>query len=151
MVELIGGGSVINGATPSSFYLFTPLKHLFAPISQSPMSKLFRNSESLGKSNGKKLSQIVRLLHLNDVRLQRAIFFIWQFFPYPQDFLVLVPVSASVERCFVSRLLDFLCVMCHMSQLHAICYNIYKNINHVSNQICFFTEGGWNLPSVQYY
>ena len=41
--------------------LFTfevPFKHLFAPISQSPMSKKFRDSESLGKSNGKKWSQI---------------------------------------------------------------------------------------------
>ena len=29
--------------------LFTPFKRLFAPTSQSPMSKLFRYSESLGK------------------------------------------------------------------------------------------------------
>ena len=32
----------------------TPFNGLFAPISQSPMYKLFRDSESLGKSNGKK-------------------------------------------------------------------------------------------------
>ena len=37
--------------------LFTLLKGLFAPTSQSLMSKLFRYSESLGKSNGKKWSQ----------------------------------------------------------------------------------------------
>ena len=41
--------------------LFTfevPFKCLFAPTSQSRMSKIFRDSESLGKSNGKKWSQI---------------------------------------------------------------------------------------------
>ena len=41
--------------------LFTfevPFKRLFAPTSQSWMSNIFRDSESLGKSNGKKWSQI---------------------------------------------------------------------------------------------
>ena len=43
------------------FYLFTfevPFKHLFDPIFQSGMSKLFRDSESLWKSIGKKWSQM---------------------------------------------------------------------------------------------
>ena len=34
----------------------------FAPTSRNPMSKLFRFSESLGKSNGNKWSQICKLL-----------------------------------------------------------------------------------------
>ena len=41
--------------------LFTfevPFKRLFAPTSQSRMSKNFRSSESLGENNGKKWSQI---------------------------------------------------------------------------------------------
>ena len=38
--------------------LFTPFKRLFAPTSQNPMSNLFRFSESLGKTNEKKLSQV---------------------------------------------------------------------------------------------
>ena len=41
--------------------LFTfeePFKRLFAPTSRSWMSNIFRDSESLGKSNGKKRSQI---------------------------------------------------------------------------------------------
>ena len=41
--------------------LFTfevPFNGLFAPTSQSRMSNIFRDSESLGKSNGKKWSQI---------------------------------------------------------------------------------------------
>ena len=41
---------------PSHF--LTPFNGLFAPTSRSPMSKLFRYLESLGKSNGKKWSQI---------------------------------------------------------------------------------------------
>ena len=36
----------------------TPFNGLFAPTSQSQMSKLFIFSESLGKSDGKKWSQI---------------------------------------------------------------------------------------------
>ena len=35
-----------------------PFKRLFAPTSQSWMSNIFRESESLGKSSGKKWSQI---------------------------------------------------------------------------------------------
>ena len=45
-----------------SVRLFTfevPFKRLFAPTSQSRMSKLFRDSESLGKSNGNKLNIFV--------------------------------------------------------------------------------------------
>ena len=44
-----------------SVCLFTfevPFNGLFAPISQSRMSNIFRDSESLGKSNGKKWSHI---------------------------------------------------------------------------------------------
>ena len=44
-----------------SVFVFTfkvPFKRLFAPTSQNRMSNIFRDSESLGKSNGKKWSQI---------------------------------------------------------------------------------------------
>ena len=44
-----------------SVRLFTfevPFKHFFVPVSQSQMSNIFRDSESLEKSNGKKWSQI---------------------------------------------------------------------------------------------
>ena len=44
-----------------SVCLFTfevPFKRLFAPTSRSRMSKILGDSESLGKSNGKKWSQI---------------------------------------------------------------------------------------------
>ena len=40
------------------FTFEVPFNGLFAPTSQSPMSNIFRYSESLGKSNGKKWSQI---------------------------------------------------------------------------------------------
>ena len=40
------------------FTFEVPFKRLFAPSSQSWMSNIFRDSESLGKSNGKKWSNI---------------------------------------------------------------------------------------------
>ena len=40
------------------FTFEVPLKRLFAPTSQSQMSNIFRDSESFGKSNAKKWSQI---------------------------------------------------------------------------------------------
>ena len=46
---------------PSVRHLFTfevPFKRLFAPTSQSWLSNIFRDSVSLGKSNGKKWSQV---------------------------------------------------------------------------------------------
>ena len=44
-------------------------KHLFAPTSQNRMSKIFRDLESLGNSNGKKWSHIGKLLLINGVKL----------------------------------------------------------------------------------
>ena len=57
-----------------SFCLFTfevPFKRLFAPTSWSRMSQDFRDSESLGKSNGNKWSQIWKLLLIKSVKLPR--------------------------------------------------------------------------------
>ena len=54
-----------------SVCLFTfevPFKGLFAPNSRSPMSKIFRDLESLGKINEKKWSQIWKLLLIKDVK-----------------------------------------------------------------------------------
>ena len=52
-------------------HFLTSFNGLFAPTSQSPMSKLFRFSESFGKSNGKKWSQIWKLLLIKGVKLPR--------------------------------------------------------------------------------
>ena len=46
-----------------------PFKHLWAPTSQIRMSKIFRGSEYLGKSNGKKWSPIWKFLLIKGVRL----------------------------------------------------------------------------------
>ena len=43
------------------FIFEVPFKRLFAPPSQSRMSKIFRDSEFLGKSNGEKWSRIWKL------------------------------------------------------------------------------------------
>ena len=54
--------------------LFTfevPFNGLFAPTSQSRMSNIFRDSESLGKSNGKKWSNIRTFLFASGLKLPR--------------------------------------------------------------------------------
>ena len=53
------------------FHLFTPFKRLFASTSGSPMSKILRFLESLGKNNENSWSQIVKLLLIKDVKLMR--------------------------------------------------------------------------------
>ena len=50
------------------FHLFTfevPFKSLFVPTSQGRMSKKIKDQESLGKSNGKKWSQMLSLMSKN--------------------------------------------------------------------------------------
>ena len=49
----------------------TPFTSLFAPTSQSPMSKLFRFLESLGKTNGKMRSKTFKLLLIKGVQSPR--------------------------------------------------------------------------------
>ena len=53
------------------FTFEVPFKRLFAPTSQSRMSKLFRSLESLGKSNGQKWSHIWKLLLIKGVKSPR--------------------------------------------------------------------------------
>ena len=62
------------------FHLFTLFKRLFAATSRSPMSKLFRYSESLGKSNGKKWFKIWKILIKNGRKLPRQNKFFTDFF-----------------------------------------------------------------------
>ena len=54
------------------FTFEVPFKHLFAPTSQSWMSNIFRNSESVWKSNGKKWSQNKKKKYLDRVCIRRA-------------------------------------------------------------------------------
>ena len=49
-------------------HLFTPFKRLFASTSRSPMSKLFRFLESLGKRNWMKWSKIWKCLLINGAK-----------------------------------------------------------------------------------
>ena len=69
--------SICPSVCPSvrlSVCLFTfevPFKRLFGPITQSRMSNIFRDSESLGKSNGKKWSQVWTFLFENCLKSPR--------------------------------------------------------------------------------
>ena len=79
--------------------LKTPLPKIF---------KLFRFSESWGKSNGKKWSQILKKIAHNGCEIAAPIFlFFGEFCLTGRFFLVLVLLSAWVERCFVSGMRDF--------------------------------------------
>ena len=72
------------------------------------MSKLFRYSESWGKNIKKERYQIVKLLLIKDVKSPRKKKIVFrQFCLTSRIFLVLVLLSASVKRCFVSCMLDF--------------------------------------------
>ena len=57
------------------FTFEVPFKRLFAPTFQSRMSKKFRDSESLEKSNGKKWFNILKLLLIKGVKFTRILFF----------------------------------------------------------------------------
>ena len=89
-------------------------KRLFAPTSQSPMSKLFIFTESFGKSNGKKWSQIWKLLLTKGVKLpnKNSLFiFFFSFFSkfvlLAGFFLVLVLLFTLGKSFFVSHMRDF--------------------------------------------
>ena len=60
--------------------LLTLFKGLFAPTSPSRMSNNFRDSESLGKSNGKKWCQIWKLFLMKGVKSPRRKKFFTDFF-----------------------------------------------------------------------
>ena len=84
------------------FPLVTPFELFFAPTPQSPISKLFRFSKSLGKSNEKRWSQIWILLLIKGVKLQRNKRLIFNKFCLTiRIVLVSVLLSASVERFFL--------------------------------------------------
>ena len=57
------------------FTFEVPFKRLFAPTFRNRMSNIFRDSESLGKSNGKKWSQIWIFLFENCLKLPLNFYF----------------------------------------------------------------------------
>ena len=65
------------------FTFEVPFKRLFAPTSRSRMSNIFRVSESFGKSNGKKWSQMVTFLvwKWSKITVQKKLVF-WLILPY---------------------------------------------------------------------
>ena len=69
-----------------------PFKHHFAPTSRNRMSKILIDSESLGKSKDCKIA---------------ALIFFGEFCHTHRIFLLSVLLSASVDRCFVSRMRVF--------------------------------------------
>ena len=100
---------VFYGFFKSLFTFEVPFTRLFSPTSWSPMTKLFRFSESLVKTNIKKWSPIGILLVIKGVKLPRekkSLIFD-EFCLASRIFLLSVLLSALVEGCFVSRTRDF--------------------------------------------
>ena len=92
----------------SHFFAFeVPINGLFAPIFKSWMSNIFRDSESLGKSNGKKWSNIWLFLFGSSLKSPRKKKFFFADFALVHPPMASVLLSASVERCFVSLMRDF--------------------------------------------
>ena len=97
-----------------SVCLFTfevPCNDLFAPTSRSRISNIFRDSESLGKSNGKKWSNIWTFLFESCLKLPRkkkVIFCCWfcgLLPPYPADMRVITALSHSKSCLGYNRLI----------------------------------------------
>ena len=80
---------------------------LFAPTYWSRMSNIFRDSESLGKSSWKKWSNIWTFLFGSGLKSPRKKSFFFADFALVHPPMASVLLSASVERCFVSRMRDF--------------------------------------------
>ena len=87
-----------------TFFTFeVPFNGLFAPTSRSRMSKCFKDSELLGKSNGKKWSQIWTFLFANCLKLPRKKkFFVFTFFTFE------VPFNCLFVPTFRSRMSNIL-------------------------------------------
>ena len=91
-----------------TFFTFeVPFNGLFAPTSRSRMPNIFRDPESLGKSNGKKWSNIWTFLFGSGLKSPRKKKFFFADFALLHRPMALVLLSASVERCFVSRMRGF--------------------------------------------
>ena len=70
--------SICPSVCLSVYPLSVPFKRLFAPTSQGWMSNIFKDSESLGKSNGRKWSQIWTSLFGSGLKLlnkKKIVFF----------------------------------------------------------------------------
>ena len=117
--------SVCPCVCPSVCSLLTYPLTVFLP--RSRMSNIVRDSESLGKSNEKKWSYIWTFLFGSGLKTFLSFCVLDDFFRFSKKlgfgaFLVhptmaLVLLCSSVERCFVSRMLDFSCYISIQVQL----------------------------------
>ena len=91
-----------------TFFIFeVPFNGISAPTSQSRMSNIFRDFESLRKSNGKKWSNIRTFFFGSGLKSPRKKKFFLADFALVHPPMASVLLSALVERCFVSRMRDF--------------------------------------------
>ena len=112
--------SICRVSVRVSICLFTievPFKRLFAPISRGRMSNIFKDSESLGKSNGKKWYQIWTFMFGCGLKSpNKKNCFFWLILPYktwwkprfPMDYRPLVKGRIANFGIFLD-VFEFLC------------------------------------------
>ena len=83
------------------------VKTSFCPHVPKSNVQTFQILGILGESYRKKWSQIWKLLLIMGVKLPCKKIVFWRILPYWQDFLVLLLLSTSVKRLFVSGMWDF--------------------------------------------
>ena len=119
-----------------TFFTFeVPFKGLFAPTSRSWRSNIFRDSESLRKSNRIKWSHIWTFLFGSGLKSPRKKKFFFADFALVHPPMASMLLSASVERCFVSRMRDFQpYTYIHLPVLNIIaCVGEYYSISFLLN------------------
>ena len=130
----------------TNFFSLCSLRlNALCPHFQSPMSKLFRFSESLGKTNGKKWSQIWIILLIKGVKPPRNFFFIFFFYLFIFFF--------CDEFCPISRIFWYRCYYPHgsrdaLSPLCEIFINLFKKKSNLKKKNIvifsgFFSESAW--------
>ena len=90
--------------------LFTfevPFNGLFAPTSRSRMSNIFRDSESLGKSNGKKRCQVWTFLFGNGLKSPRNFFLFFFFADFALQNIVETMLPDGLETSVEGHIANF--------------------------------------------
>ena len=129
----------------SLFFTFeVPLNGLFAPTSQSKMSNIFREADSLGKSNGKKWSNIWNFLFGSGLKSQRKKKFFLLILHYKTWWKPRFPMYYRVFGYSWTTLLWHRCYYAHRSRdaLSPVC-GIFIKVTKI--YLVFTLTQSWNM------
>ena len=129
---------------PHFFTFEVPFNGLFAPTSRNRMSNIFRDSESLRKSNGKKWSNIWTFLFGSGLKSHHKKKFFFAEFDLVHPPMASVLLSASVERCFVSHMRDFFKLVTNYTSFYRAFYGLLPALKIwiacKTKKLCFCVE-----------